>query len=90
MEPDTFNGMLEFLGSGFILMSIFKLMADKLVRGVHWGQVGFFTIWSLWNLFYYPYLGQWVSFMGGVTLVIANTVYLSLLIYYTVKEKNEN
>ena len=87
MEPDLVNGLFEILGSMFIVLSINKLLKDKLVRGIHWGQVGFFTSWGFWNLYFYPHLDQWASFVGGIVLASVNAIYLALLIYYTNQEK---
>lgn len=88
--PDIINGIFELGGSPLILLSIFKLLKDKRVKGVSKYHVGFFTSWGLWNLFYYPHLDQWASFIGGLFIVITNTIWLSLMLYYIKKEKNEN
>lgn len=80
--PDIVNGLYEFLGAPFIVLSILRLAKDKKVHGVSWVHVGFFTSWGFWNLFYYPHLGQWCSFAGGVAIVVANSFWLGQLIYY--------
>lgn len=35
-----------------------------------------FTVWGVWNLAYYPALGQWLSFVGGVVLVAGNLAWV--------------
>lgn len=80
---DVVNGMFESLGALFILPSILKLHREREVRGVSWIHAGFFTAWGAWNLVYYPSLGQWLSFAGGVALVCMNAVWLGQLIYYS-------
>jgi hypothetical protein len=87
--PDAVNGVYEFMGAPFILMSILKLHRDKRVRGVSWIHVAFFSSWGYWNLFYYPHLNQWCSFFGGVCLVLANTFWLGQIIYYIYRERNK-
>ena len=84
---DLINGVFEFLGAPFILLSVLKLHKEKKVRGISWVHAGFFASWGFWNLYYYPHLNQWASFMGGVAIVFLNTVWLIQLIYYTRKEK---
>lgn len=79
---DFFNGLLETCGGFFIALSVIKLYRDKVVKGVSWIHVGFFTLWGFWNLFYYPHLGQWLSFSGGMLLVTVNTVWLGQIFYY--------
>jgi len=84
---DALNGSLELLGGLFIAFSIARILRDKEVRGISWIHVGFFTIWGLWNLFYYPHLGQTWSFIGGIGVFVANSIYLALLIYFSRNKK---
>ena len=79
---DVFNGAFEFLGAPFIFMSVLKLHKDKEVKGVSWTHVAFFSSWGLWNLYFYPFMGAWFSFLGGVALVLVNITWLLQLIYY--------
>lgn len=85
--PDIINGTYESCGAIFILTSILKLYKDKKVRGIHWVHTAFFTSWGYWNLYYYPHLNQWISFLGGIGIVIANSIWLFQIIYYLRKEK---
>lgn len=81
--PDIINGLFESTGAFFIACSIMKVLKDKEVRGVHWLTILFFFTWGLWNLYYYPQLGQWFSFAGGVAIALANAIYVSLLFWYS-------
>ena len=85
--PDIVNGLFELSGGYFVGLSVVKLHREKLVRGVAWQGVTFFMSWGLWNLFYYPHLGQWVSFFGGLSIVTVNAVWLGQIAYYTLMEK---
>lgn len=80
---DIINGCYELLGAPFIFLSLSKLLKEKKVRGVSWLHVMFFTTWGYWNLYYYPHLGQWCSFAGGIGIVIMNTVWLIALVRYS-------
>ena len=82
MWPDIVNGSYELFAAPFILLSIIRLYKQKEAKGVSWIHVGFITSWGFWNLFYYPHLNQWCSFVGGIAIVIANTIWLSQLLYY--------
>lgn len=79
---DLVNGLFELVGSVLIWLNVRQLHRDKMVRGVHWAPIAFWMVWGWWNLFYYPSLGQWLSFWGGVSVVIANSVWLAQMIYY--------
>ena len=86
---DFVNGAYEMLGAPFIFLSILNLVKEKKVKGVDWRAVTFFSTWSIWNLYYYPHLGQWASFFGGICIAIANLAWLLIMIYYILKEKQE-
>lgn len=79
---DLINAVFELGGAPIILLSICKILKDKKVKGISKYHVGFFSAWGLWNLFYYPHLEQWASFVGGLFIVLANSVWLGLMLYY--------
>jgi len=87
--PDFINGGFEFLGSIVLWRNVVQLYRDKMTRGVHWSATGFFMAWGYWNLYYYPSLDQWWSFAGGVSIVIANTVWLGQMFYYGRGKENQ-
>lgn len=83
---DTINGLFECLGGWFVILSIMKLQGEKRVHGVSWLHAGFFTVWGYWNLYFYPQLGQWFSFLGGIVIVVMNTLWMIQLIHYSRKQ----
>jgi len=86
--PDLINGSFELFGTLFILLNIITVHKDKKVNGVSWITTGYFTLWGIWNLYYYPHLGQWASLIGGIGIAITNTIWLGQLIYYSkIQEK---
>ena len=88
MWQDIINGMFECLGGFFVFLSCWKLLKQKKVRGVSFFHIAYFTFWGFWNLYYYPFLKQWTSFIGGSLVVLTNTFWLILLIYYIRRERN--
>lgn len=87
MTPDTINGLFEGVGAILMTLNILRLHRDKLVRGVHWSPVLFWTAWGLWNLYYYSAIEQPLSWRGGACLVAANAVWLAQMIYYLRRER---
>jgi len=90
--PDLINGAFEVSGGFMLLMDVFRMYKDRILKGVHWGPRVFFTTWGFWNIFYYPHLDQWASFVGGLFIVSVNTLWLGMTFYFIKKggagEKN--
>lgn len=80
--PDLINGLFEAVGGITGFLNCWQLYKDKEVKGVVWQLTVFFSAWGLWNLYYYPLLGQWLSFWGGCLIVLSNTVWVCQVIWY--------
>ncbi len=76
--PDLINGAFEFFGGALNWLNVRQLAKDKQIKGVSLVPTAVFTLWGLWNLYYYPHLSQWMSFAGGLIIVAANAVWVSL------------
>jgi len=86
---DAFNGLFEFFGTFFILKSIMKLRQDRIVRGIAWQQVAFWTFWGYCNIYYYWAMNSPLSWWAGMLVTIVNTIYVAMLIYFTAEEKRK-
>lgn len=87
--PDLTNALFE-LGGGLVqIFNILKLKKDKIVRGLYWPTVLFFSCWGVWNMFYYNHLQQSLSWYAGILLASTNGIWLIMMLYYIRKEKNE-
>ena len=85
--PDLVNGCFGVLAGFMVFLHCIKLYKDKMVKGVSLTACIFFTSWGFWNLYYYPHLNQWFSFIGGLLTVSVNTLWVSMMIYYITKKK---
>jgi hypothetical protein len=80
--PDAINGAFEAFGGVMNMINVMRLYRDKGYSGISAVPTAFFTAWGLWNLLYYPILGQWISFTGGLLIVSANAVWVAMALYY--------
>ncbi len=80
--PDMVNGLFEFCGGLLVWWNVSALYRDKQVAGVRIIPTAFFSAWGLWNLYFYPYLGQWWSFSGGINIVVATVTWVGQMVYY--------
>lgn len=58
------------------------LFKQKQVHGVSKLSCIFFLAWGFWNIFYYPHLGQILSFAGALFVVAANALWVSMMMFY--------
>lgn len=79
MSPDVVNGAFELAGAIVIGRQCFHVLRDREVAGVRWTLPGFFWLWGLWNLFYYPSLQQPWSFAGACLVFLTHSCYAILL-----------
>lgn len=90
MTADVINGAFEALAGFMIMNHCTVLFRQKQVRGVSVFSTAFFAAWGVWNLYYYPSLGQIYSFLGGILVVSFNVLWVIMMVYYVRKErKNE-
>lgn len=87
MTPDVINGAFEFVASVLLAMNVIKLHRDKCLRGVCITPFAFMVIWGYWNCYFYPALDAWWSFWGGMLVAIVNTIWVSQMVYYTIKKR---
>ncbi len=81
-NPDLINGTFELFGMIFVLLSVKQLYKDKQFKGSHIMTIGYFTAWGGWNIYFYPHLGQPISFVGALGTTLANVTYTTQIIYY--------
>lgn len=81
---DFINSLFEFGLAAMLCLNIRQLLRDKEVKGFHWAPLAFVTVWGLWNIFYYPSLGQWWSAGAGVLVLLCNITILMLTLRYLV------
>jgi len=84
---DMINALFEALAGLFVLNHCRVLFAHKKTRGVSIISALFFTVWGFWNMYYYPALGQSISFYGGLFVVLANSLYVGMMVSYSRSEE---
>jgi hypothetical protein len=85
MTPDTINGSFELIGGVCSWLNVYKYLKSRKVVGIFWPTAIFYVVWGIWNLFYYPALGQPFSFVGGIFLTSATLTWLVMVIYDSCK-----
>lgn len=82
MIADIVNGVFEATGSVAVWYNVANIVRDRGYAGTRLSPMVFFWSWGLWNLYYYPHLSQWASFAGGISIGLANTCYIFLMLKY--------
>ena len=80
--PDLINGGFECIVGATVWLNIRQIYLDRRTYGIHLVPCVLFTMWSIWNLFYYPHLNQWISFIGSLNMALANCIWVGQMLYY--------
>ena len=84
---DLANAIKEVIAGLFCWNNVRLLIRDREVKGISILTIAFFSLWGYWNLYYYPWLNQILSFIGGIVVVSANTTWVIFAVYYTRKKR---
>ena len=90
MGWDIGNTAFEAVGAVLSWNNVRMLRRDRVVKGVDWRVTAFWTAWGLWNLAYYPALGQAYSAAAGAVLATANAVWVGHALYYIRRQRRVN
>ena len=86
---DVINSVFFFTSSSVVWLNVIRLFKDKGIKGVRLIPGFFFSLSTIWGIYYYYELDQPWSVLGMVLMATANTSWIVLAIYYTIKEKNQ-
>jgi hypothetical protein len=86
MTPDLINGIFEGIGAIFTWANAMRVVRDRGYAGIYLPAVVFFTSWGIWNLAYYPHLGQWFSLAGAYALVAGNACWIAAMLKFGRKQ----
>ena len=79
---DLTNAFFEVIGFFLICVSVRDIRKSKGYAGISLAQICFYCSWGLWNVVYYPKIGQTYSFFAGILVLIANATWVAHAIYY--------
>lgn len=83
MSADIVNALFEVFGAVFLSFNIVRLYKDKVLTGVSVVPTTFYTTWGLWNIYFYPATGNYLSGIAGVLVVVVNATWLGMALYYS-------
>jgi hypothetical protein len=86
---DLINSFFEFFSGILVLLNVWQTYKDKGTKGISIIPILFFTMWGYWNLYFYPSVKCWLSFMGGLVIVGVNSIWIGQILYYRREHKNE-
>lgn len=86
--PDMINGAFEASAGAFSILNVIAIRKSRSIAGVHWLPTCVFSAWGVFNLYYYPHLGQWFSFVGGLSIASINMTWLAHVWYYATRGRH--
>jgi hypothetical protein len=88
MTADQCNAAFEFIGA-LLILNHARCGFTYGLSGVSMFSTVIFTLWGVWNLFYYPSLGQYYSFVAGICVIFANVIWINVIIRYRIKARTD-
>lgn len=82
IDPDVINSVFEGGGACLLCLNVRRLYRDKTLAGVSIIPTIWWNIWGFWNVYYYLALAQPLSFWAGLGVVILNTIWVGLALFY--------
>lgn len=80
---DLINGLFTMGGAFFLsLPNVIQILKEKSSKGLNPYTIAFLISWKVWNLVYYPSLGQFTSAIFSLLEVIFSTIWLVLILKY--------
>ena len=73
---DAVNAGFEVFGGLGVWRNVAAIWHDRRVAGVVGWPTMIFMCWGWWNLYYYPHLDQWSSFLGGLVIASGNSAWI--------------
>ena len=83
MNPDLCNFAFLLGGAAFNVLNVRRLLKDGVVMGISPWPMLYFTMWGIFNLWYYWALHQYFSQAAEGLIVTVNAVWLWLYRRYT-------
>lgn len=87
ITPDFINGAFELCATFFILNHARAVWKTRQADGVSIISTIFFACWGCWNVWYYPHLGQMLSFYAGIAVLCANFFWIYSIWYIRKQNK---
>lgn len=84
------NGLFELMGAALVANHCKVILKDRSVKGVSIFSTAVFTLWGIWNIFFYGGLTLYYSFYGSLLLMCVNTTYVILMLYFRNRKCQES
>ncbi len=82
LNPDNINAFFIYGGSFFILMNCIELYRAKLLSGVSLFSLFFYTVWGMFNAYYYADLGKIQPMLAEVAISVLNIMYFIMALKF--------
>lgn len=79
---DLVNAAFEWAMALCSLANSLGVLRARGYKGISPFVFGLAFLWGVWNLYYYPSLGQWSSFSAGLAVVASNLLLVALMVYF--------
>jgi hypothetical protein len=79
---DGVNSAFISIGGWLVFLNCWQLFKDKLLSGVSIISLVFYTVWGMFNAYYYLTLGKFEPMWAEVFISVGNLCYLYMAVKY--------
>mgnify|MGYP001599850197 CR=1 FL=1 len=79
---DSVNAGFELACALLLWANVRTLYKDKQIKGIALSPNYLYLAGGLWDLYYYPFLNQWISFFACAVYTTGFTLWLGMAVWY--------
>ena len=80
---DSVNAGFELSCAILLWINVRTLYKDKQIKGIALSPNFLYLAAGVWDLYYYPFLGQWMSFVACLVYTAGFGLWLGMAVWYT-------
>ena len=78
ITQDLINALFGVFASVLSYQNVREAKEHNEIKGMHWYSTSFFTLWAIYQLYFYYMLGLYWSMLGSVCIIAIDVYWLYL------------
>lgn len=78
ISQDLINGLFGVFASILSYQNVVQAKLHNEIKGMHYYSTAFFTLWAIFQLYFYYGLGLYLSMIGSIFIIAVDVYWLYL------------